>query len=220
MSNDLRGLKPRLGAGASLRTQPRAEPALQGRDTRGRLTRNCAGFTLIEVIVALAIGALVVLLAERLFAAVGDASRELSAARTALDREANARRWLAASFLSLEAAPEAGGFAGYRDRLSFASWQETPEEWFARSRVTVGRVGDQLIAAVGPGDSIKLADSVTDLSFDYLLEPGSDAHWVREWISSVSAPLAVRMRIARAGCGMRDAGCVVDTLLFLIKERG
>jgi len=220
MSIETRGLKPRLGADASLRTHSKAEPALQGRDTRGPLTRNRAGFTLIEVIVALAIGALVVLLAERLFAAVGDASRELSAARTALDREANARRWLAASFLSLEAAPDAGGFAGYRDRLTFTSWQEAPEGWFARRRVTVGRVGDHVIAAVEPGDSIRLADSVTSLGLDYLLEPGSDAHWVREWISAVSAPLAIRMRIGRGGCGRPDGGCVVDTLLFLIKERG
>ena len=63
-------------------------------------------------------------------------------------------------------------------------------------------------------------DSGTDLQFDYLLEPGAESRWVREWVSPVSAPVAVRMRIAKAGCGKRDAGCVVDTLLFLIKERG
>src|SRR6058998_1614592 len=39
----IRGLKPRLGAGASLRTRSRAEPALQGRDARG-------GFALLAVL--------------------------------------------------------------------------------------------------------------------------------------------------------------------------
>ena len=63
-------------------------------------------------------------------------------------------------------------------------------------------------------------DSVAELALDYLLEPGAESRWVREWVSPVSAPLAVRMRIEKAGCGTRDARCVVDTLLFLIKERG
>jgi len=36
---------------------------------------------------------------------------------------------------------------------------------------------------------------------------------VREWVSPVSAPVAVRMRVT-------GEGNEVDTLLFLIKERG
>ena len=71
----------------------------------------------------------------------------------------------------------------------------------------------------GEGESILLADSVTDVAFDYLLEPGEEAKWMREWISPVSAPLAVRIRIQR-GTGKGEAGMVVDTLLLLIKERG
>src|SRR6266540_5776489 len=39
----IRGLKPRLGAGASLKTRPEAEPALQGRDQR-------EGFALLAVL--------------------------------------------------------------------------------------------------------------------------------------------------------------------------
>jgi len=69
MSCEVRGLKPRLGAGASLRTHARAEPALQ------------SGFTLIEVLVALTIGTLVVLLAHQVFAAVAARGRTLLAAR-------------------------------------------------------------------------------------------------------------------------------------------
>src|SRR2546425_360660 len=98
----------------------RGVPLLAVRGAVGVL--SSVGVSLIEVMVALTIGALVVLLAERLFAAVGDASRQLRAARTALDREANARRWLAATFLSLEAGPEAGSFEGHADHVVFASW--------------------------------------------------------------------------------------------------
>ena len=213
MVRDIRGLKPRLGAGAFLRTPSRAEPALQGRDRRG--------FTLIEVLVALAIGALVVLLAHQLFATVVNRGRTLLAARQSLDRTMNARRWLAATFLSLDVGMEsAGGFDGRVDRMAFAAWQRTADGWFERRRITLAREGDRLVAAVTPGAPVALMDDVDDVAFDYLLEPGAEARWVREWESPVSAPIAVRLRVARTGCGMRDAGCVVDTLFLLIKERG
>jgi hypothetical protein len=82
--------------------------------------------------------------------------------------------------------------------------------------LTVSRAGDQLVAE-GAAGTVVLREGVTDVAFDYLLEPGADTKWVREWVSPVSAPLAVRLRIA--GCGSGEAGCV-DTLLFLIRERG
>ena len=48
--------------------------------------------------------------------------------------------------------------------------------------------------------------------------PGEQARFVREWISPVSAPIAVRLRIARR----REAGYSeqVDTLLVLVGPRG
>jgi len=213
MVREVRGLKPRLGAGASLRTRSRAEPALQGRDQRG--------FTLIEVVVALTIGALVVLLTHELFGAVAERGRSLTVARTALDRSANAGRWLDATFLSLDVGTEgAGGFEGRPNHAAFTAWLLTPDGWFERRQVTLGTEQGLLRAIVTPGTSIALIDSVTDVQFDYLLEPGAESRWVREWVSPVSAPVAVRMRIERAGYAMRDAGCVVDTVLFMIKERG
>lgn len=173
--------------------------------------RPSRGFTLIEVVVALAISGIVVLLAQRVFAAAGDASRELRAAREALDRETNARRWLQAAFLSLDVGGEGGGpFSGRPDRAEFGTWLQRPGGWMEQRRAVLEVAGGGFRAHAG--DEILLADSVTRVEFDYLLEPGADTKWVREWISPVSAPLAVRLRIAR--------GERVDTLLFLIKERG
>lgn len=167
-----------------------------------------------EVIVALTIGGLVVLTAERLFAGAGDGGRLLTEARDRLDRDANARRWLEATFLSLAVGDSgATGFTGDADRVRFTTWHLTPGGWFEPSRVDLAMSDGRLGAGVSPGEAITLADSVTDLAFDYLLQHGADSHWVQQWVSPVSAPLAVRIRLGRAGG-------VVDTLLLLIKERG
>ena len=196
--------------------------ALRGAE---RGLQAASGFTLIELLLALTLGALTVLLAHRLFTAVADGAHRLSEARQALDREANARRWLAAAFGSLDVASPGGSFAGYADHVEFASWQPAPEGWLTRQRVTLARRGDRFIAAVGAGDSLALRDSVADVRFDYLLDPGNgqaeaagdlpgaSARFVREWISPVSAPLAVRVRLVH-GVGK------ADTLLLIVGPRG
>jgi len=178
------------------------------------------GFTLIEILVALTIGAVVVLLAHELFGAVVDRGRTLTVARTALDRSANARRWLDATFLSLDVGTEgASGFEGRPDHAGFTAWLLTPDGWFERRQVALGAEQGRVRAIVESGTAIALVDSVTEVQFDYLLEPGADSRWVREWVSPVSAPVAVRLRVSWPGKG-EGAGVVTDTMLFLIKERG
>ena len=159
----------------------------------------------------MAIAALVILAAHRIFTGVADGARAVVAARESLDRSVNARRWLKATFLSLEPP-----FEGRANRASFTSWQLVPGGWFEQRPTQLVQDDSRFLGAIG-AEPLQLADGVTDVTFDYLLSPGADTKWVREWISPVSAPVAVRLRIA--GCGRRDAGCV-DTLLFLVKERG
>ncbi len=197
-----------------------AEPTLQGGTNWAAAPLSPFGFTLVELMVALAIAGLVVLTAQRLFAAAGDAGRTLCVAREALDRQSNARRWLAATFLSLDVGSDsAGSFEGRRDHVVFSAWELTPDGWFERRRVSLGQAGPHLVAQALPGEPITLADSITSVDLDYLLEPGAESRWVREWVSPVSAPLAVRMRVERPGKG-EGGRAVTDTLLFLIKERG
>jgi len=169
------------------------------------------GFTLIEVMIALALSALVVLLAHRVFTGVVEGAQSLQAARTNLDREANARRWLTEMLGSLDVGTEGtGGFSGRPDRLEFTTWQHVPSGWLERRRVILG-VEDGVFVARSDM-SIALEDSVRDVEFDYLLDPGANAAWVREWVSPVSAPIAVRVRIIRERA--------TDTLLFVVGPRG
>jgi prepilin-type N-terminal cleavage/methylation domain-containing protein len=182
--------------------------------------RRESGFTLVEVLTALAIAGAVVLVAHQLYTAVADGGRQLRSAQRGLDREANGRRWLKAAFLSLEVGQVPGeSFDGDGDRMRFSAWQMTPGGWFERRRIELGRTDDRLVATLEDGQ-VWLADGVAHVAFDYLLEPGADTHWVRQWTSPVSVPMAVRMRIVRDRAIGDDGRPATDTLLFLIKERG
>jgi prepilin-type N-terminal cleavage/methylation domain-containing protein len=173
--------------------------------------RRREGFTVIEVMVAVAIAGVVIVAAHRIFTGVAEGARAVAVTRESLDRSVNAQRWLKATLLSLEPP-----FEGRADRASFTSWQLVPGGWLERAPTQLLQEGSAFFGVAG-AERLQLADSVSAVMFDYLLDPGADTKWVRQWISPVSAPLAVRLRIA--GCGRGDAGCV-DTLLFLVKERG
>src|SRR6266540_4746070 len=134
-------------------------------DSAFRIPHSALGFTLVEVLVALTISAVVVLLAHQVFAAVAERGRTLVAARDSLDRAANARRWLKATFLSLEVGTDsAGGFDGRADRVDVAAWERTADGWFDRRRIALGRDGDRLVASMTPGEAVALMDGVTGVA--------------------------------------------------------
>lgn len=168
---------------------------------------------MLELLFALTLGALVVLVAHRLVAGVTEGTRRLEKERLQLDRAANARRWLVEAFGSLDVGSDgAGGFSGRPDEVEFATWLRDARARHRRDRLTLAVVEGRLMAQLAGGDPIMLGDSVTAVAFDYLLEPGAQATWVREWHSPVSAPLAVRVRLSRPAR--------VDTLLFIVGSRG
>ena len=181
--------------------------------------RRNAGFTLVEVMVALAVGALVVLLAHEVIVGVVDGAERTRAAREVIERRANADRQLAAVLGNLEVGTDEtttyDGRSGWigdleRDELAFTTWLQHPRGWMERERVTLEVHHGALVLAIG-ADTVVLADHVTALGIDHLLEPGADARWVAEWRSPVNAPVAVRVRVTR--------GAVADTMLYLVGSR-
>ena len=176
------------------------------------------GFTLIEVMVALALAGTVALLAHRLFGVVLEGSRKLGIEVRALDREQNAARLLSSMFLSTAVGTDGDTpFEGHSDRVRFSAWTESEEGWFERREIAVSLVGARLQAEISPGESVVLGDSVQALAVDYLLELGAGSRWVAEWISPVTAPLAVRVRTRRQPLRGSTRS---DTTIYLIKARG
>lgn len=179
--------------------------------------RSSQGFTLLEVLVALIVAGTVALLAHQLFSVAVGASAGLGTRRASLDRTANASRFLAAAFLSLDVGEKGAiGFEGRQDEMRFATWLQTADGWFELQPLSLSLKSQKLTARVAGGGALMLSDSVASIGFDYLLTPGEEARWVREWVSPVSAPLAVRLRVTRH-LGTR---VVSDTAIYLIKGRG
>jgi prepilin-type N-terminal cleavage/methylation domain-containing protein len=178
--------------------------------------RPRAGFTLVEVLVALVLTGTIALLAHQLFAAAADGSRRLELARRGLDRAGNARDFLRDAFLALDVGADGSGpFEGEPHRVRFSAWLPVSGGWNERRTVVLTLDEGRWAAAVGEGAGARmvLADSVESASLDYLLDLGAGEHWVSDWHSAVSAPLAVRVRLTNAA-----AAC--DTALYLVKPRG
>ena len=171
------------------------------------------GFTLIEVVVALVLGATIVLVAHRLCAALLDWAAHLTATTERLDREANGRRVLVAAVESIDIS-SAGteGFAGGPSGVRFSSWAVDVHGWPALRSLTLGIQGRALVLDGLDCGPVAVADSVDFVTIDYLLELGEDARWMRSWSSALSVPVALRVRI--------EAAARSDTLLLAIGPRG
>jgi prepilin-type N-terminal cleavage/methylation domain-containing protein len=174
--------------------------------------RRSPGFTLVEVLVALAVGGMVVLAAYRLFAAVLDGLERLDGARQELDRQANARFLLSRLAGSGEAGPGDDAFVGESDRVAFTSWHVDSAGRTVRWRVRILTQGEWLILEGGPGEPVNLLDGITGLAAEYLLDQGAEERFVGEWRSEAGAPAAIRLRLNRRGAA--------DTLLLIVGRRG
>jgi prepilin-type N-terminal cleavage/methylation domain-containing protein len=172
-----------------------------------------AGFTLLEVIVALTLAALIVTLIRAVFAVLDDGLRGVAVASSEMDRAGNAFRWLQAAFAGAYAETESDAeFRGGRDGVSLAAWDVDSLGRSVRGRITIAAAGGHLIAATATGQVIALADSVASLECDYLLGLGADQHWMQQWTSPAGLPRAVRLRL--------DRHQRADTLLFVVGQRG
>jgi prepilin-type N-terminal cleavage/methylation domain-containing protein len=180
------------------------------RATRGTGTR--AAFTLVEVMVALAVSAAVVLGARLLLESLGsEASRIVGAARSA-DADANGERLLRAVVGRLEVGTRDGGsFGGDERSATFTSWCDVPRGWQERCRVTleITRAERGLAVALAfGGEKIIVRQAEHDVTLRYLADPGAGGVWVSRWGSGLTAPRAIGLLI--------DG----DTVIVRIGERG
>jgi prepilin-type N-terminal cleavage/methylation domain-containing protein len=171
------------------------------------------GFTLIEVVVALSISALLLVGARAVLEQLGGHAEAVVRAASDADRDANGPA-LARSLLGrAETNPDAGRrFDGTEAGARFSTWCDVPAGWLERCQATLGFIaaGGAPVLAVeaGGGDPEPLRCGFGEGKLIYLRDPANGGAWVRNWSSAVETPAAV--------------GVVIDgdTTIVPIGERG
>lgn len=167
-----------------------------GTAPRPRAIRRPAGFTLVELLVALALSGLVLLGARGVLVSVASGAEAVSRASTNMNRHANAIGMLRGVLGNLEVGTEtAGSFVGAADSIRFTSWCDVPGGWQERCdvRLTIGRVArtSALRLQVARDRPIVLRSDFSRGAFIYLADPSAGGTWLRRWGESTTAPIAI-----------------------------
>jgi len=185
----------------------------------GRTTRSSRGFTLLETIVALAVGGVVVMGSAALVSAVADTERQITGTALSHLRVANGERLLAE--LAADLVPTLGAevpLRGTSQRVSFETRCLERGGWSKRCDVSwviptgsdgpaAGSAPDSALSVVHVertrGSVLKAEFDSTPIAFLYLVHADNGGAWTLGW-ESIVPPLAIGLRTAR------------DTLVFPI----
>ena len=162
-----------------------------------------SGFTLLELTIAIAIGAVIVLATRELVEQLEVTSRVLQRrARSELRRE-TADELLRSVVGQIEARTDTVGgpdisFFGTATRAEFTTWCQVPGGWEERCRVELRVVaspmGVALLQLSGPVMGTLAIDSLAHgASLAYLLDAGHGGRWVSRWGVAPYAPPAIGM---------------------------
>lgn len=176
-----------------------------------RQTVQRRGFTLVEVMVAMALTAVVALTARAMIEAVGVTGAAVSRKARERDHVMNAERHLRA-LAGRAIVQEAAGlrFAGSQDSVAFGTYCDVPGGWQERCSITLSiqrDSSDNALVLHVPGAPFVTLGMRSVVGFRYLLSSASE-QWVERWESGSSLPLAIGIVSTHA------------TIILRIGERG
>jgi prepilin-type N-terminal cleavage/methylation domain-containing protein len=171
-----------------------------------------AGFTLLEVLVALAITGILILAARAVLDRLGDDARHLTSVAGEEAREANADRLLRDLLARAELPRPGDPFVGDSRLVRFSTRCDVPAGWQERCHAELGVVQVGGIATLGlslsTGEAVVLRRGFASARLQYLYDPGAGGTWTNSWRSAYTLPWAV---------GIEADG---ETLIVPIGERG
>jgi len=153
------------------------------------------GFTLLEVIVAIAVMSIVMFGARAILDQVGASGTQIAAAATDADRAANAE-WIVRGLIDRTvAADSATPFTGTPVSMSFTSWCDVPDGWREPCGIQVAIVPDStataLIVRTSTGHIIRLREHATNARLRYIQDVTNGGHWLARWLDPTNTPVAV-----------------------------
>lgn len=181
------------------------------------------GFTLLELLVALVVSAVVLLGARAISETMADAAHRSTIAAREADRSINAERVLREVIGRIEVADHDGrSFDGSATRARFTSWCAVPAGWLERCSVTLLVDSTQalssttadaptrgaLLLVLSTGDTLLVRSDFAHGSLRYIAASDQGSTWYSEWGKGITVPAAV--------------GVVIDgdTTLVRLGDRG
>ena len=173
-----------------------------------------SGFTLVELLVALMVSAVVLLGARMISESVADGAARVASQSRDDERAANGDHLLRMLVGHAEVAmSETETFGGDSTHATFTSWCDVPAGWQERCQVTV-RVapatdGDATLdVEAGRGVVVHVRARGTHLALRYLTDARFGGRWTSTWPPALTAPVAL------------GAMSESDTLIVRIGGRG
>lgn len=178
-----------------------------------RGNRLHGGFTLVEVIVALAVSGILIISAYSIASVLGDHAITLAATATSGDRAANADRLLRELATQVDIGSAADeGFGGNEREASFTSWCTRPAGWAERCDVILSvdtTAGSRSILLTRAREfPIVVRAGFANAELRYLRSADDGGQWFRVWGKGITIPLAIGVIV--------DA----DTTIIRLGERG
>jgi prepilin-type N-terminal cleavage/methylation domain-containing protein len=179
------------------------------------MSSRLAGFTLIEIVVALVVGGMAVAVAAALLLGLGDRADAIKTAAARVDRDANAERLLRSLLGNLDL----GGdgplvLGGDETSVSFRSWCASAGGWLDRcgarlfiERRREGSVVRVEVRAAADTSVVDLWDAPAGARLRYLVDPANGGRWADAW-RQIAVPRGIAVIV--------DA----DTLLIPVWGRG
>jgi len=173
-------------------------------------------FTLIEIVVAITVGAMILLGASGVMNQLADAARRLHLYAAATDRAANRERDLRELLANVEVGtPGSQPFVGNADSATFSSWCHTPGGWLERCSVilsiecmetTPGSASQSLVVHVGARRDVVMTRYARSARLRYLNGAADGGQWYVQWTAGIRAPLAIGVIMDRDTTFVRVGG--------------
>jgi prepilin-type N-terminal cleavage/methylation domain-containing protein len=154
------------------------------------------GFTLIEVLIALSIGASLMMGAHVMMSGVIDSAARIGQGSREEDRDANGERILRAAFARLQVGAIGDRkFEGDPLAARFDSWCDVPQGWQERCdlQLAIDTTKSVLTLRDSAGRVLAERGGFASAELSYLSDPHDGGTWYRVWGASVVAPIAIRV---------------------------
>lgn len=169
-------------------------------------------FTLVEVMVALTLGAAAVLAARMLLESLAAGAVRIERAAEADNRNANGERLLRSLVGQIEVGYQQSTFSGDETSARFSTWCQSASGWLERCRVSLAiELEDNLpslVATLGDRERVVLRRARSSLGLRYLVDVRDGGTWFVKWGDGFLTPRAIGV--------VADA----DTVVVRIGERG